>query len=266
MADKPKKDALATSEAYPLAVMDPENRLDLAAIAEEVGASPQELMRLLFTRVKFPSGGGSAFEIENADDPNDPFVEKTIEGVIVTHHPVNVFWKEGFEETGGGTPPDCVSADGELGYGDRKPDDEPGAHVCATCPLNEFGSDPSGGKACQNRHHLYIMRGDDLIPTLVVLPPTSLRPWRAYATKSILTRGRKTYGVVTRIGLEKQKSGDNIEYSRATFALISTLPADQTTFLGKYGADLKSVVAENVPAIITATATSTGDAGEGEPF
>lgn len=243
-----KKDALSTQDGYPLAVMVPGAALDVAAVAAELGEDANTLGSLLFTRVKMPSGGSPAFEIENPDDPNDPEVAKVIEGVIVAHHATNAYWPEGLEESGGGTPPACVSYDGVTGAGDRGLSDLDTAtiHDCATCPLNQFGSSPDGGKACKNRRSLYVLRGCDIIPLLIQLPATSLKAWRTYAVKSLMARGRHWTGVVTRIGLEGAQSASGIKYSRATFAVTETLPPEQQTWLREYGAGIMAVTAGQV--------------------
>jgi len=273
----PKKDALAVPVSYPLAVMEPDKALDIMTIAEELGEDPASLGMLLFTRVKMPSGGSPAFTIENPDDPADPDVVKSIEGVIVAHHAVNAYWAESLEDSGGNTPPDCVAPDGTVGHGNRGvgpdgPDDPHAEHDCATCWLNEFGSDPSGGKACKNRRHLYILRPDDLIPLLLPLPATSLKAWRTFAVKSLMAKGRHVHGVVVRVGLEPASSNTGVAYSRATFALVSgdsgpvILPPEQQAFLKRYGTDLTTLVTEYTPAIITATATDAADGPAKEPF
>jgi len=264
-----KKTALAVKQdTYPLAVMEPGAALDVATIAAELGEDPASLGMLLFTRVKMPSGGSPAFEIENPDDPNDPEVVKSIEGVIVAHHATNAYWSAGLEESGGGAAPDCISPDGMTGHGDRgvnhatgEVDDPAAAHDCASCWLNQFGSDPAGGKACKNRRHLYVLREGDLIPLLLPLPATSLKAWRTFAVKSLMARGRHWYSVVTRIGLEPAQSAAGIKYSRATFAIAERdggareLPIEQQRWLQGYGESLLSVVTEYAPAI---AATVTG--------
>lgn len=274
--DKTPTEALAIATPYPLAIMQPGAAMDVSTIAAELGEDPASLGMLLFTRVKMPSGDMPAFQIENPDDPTDPEVVKSIEGVIVAHHAVNCYWSKSVEESDGNSPPDCSSADGETGRGDRgtnhatgEVDDALATHDCASCWLNEFGSDPSGGKACKNRRHLYIMREDDLLPLLLPLPATSLKNWRTFAVKSLMTRGRHWTGVVTKIGLEPAKSASGVAYSKATFSLVDLgegqreLPKEQQTFLHNYGRDLLTVVTENTAAILTATAS---DASEEAPF
>src|SRR5699024_11202189 len=65
-----------------------------------------------FDAVKIPSGGGLAFEVPG-DDPDNPETAQSLTGVIVHHHPVNVYWEHDFDGSGG--LPDCSSPDGKRG-------------------------------------------------------------------------------------------------------------------------------------------------------
>ena len=251
-----KKDALATTAEVSLAAMDPEQALDLEEIAAELGDDIASLGMTLFTRVKMPAGGGRAYEIDDADDPDDPEVTSSIEGVVVAHHSVNAYWAKSLDD-GGDAAPDCASKDGRSGYGDRGIDgDTGGPYPCAECPLNEFGSSESGGKACKNMKHLFVLRAGDVIPLLVVLPPASIKAWQVYLTKSVLLKRRKAHGIITRIGLEKAKNAGGIEYSRATFAFGGALTPEQSEFCKQMGESLLPIVTEHVPALLTEAAPS----------
>lgn len=255
-----KNDALApVQEAVGLAAMDPERALDLAMIAEELGDDISALGMALFTRVKIPSGGGRAFEVEDTDS-DTPEVTPTIEGVIVAHHSVNAYWSKRMED-GGKAAPDCASKDGMAGYGDRGiAGDGDGPHKCARCPLNEFGSASDGGKACKNMRHLYVLRKDDVLPLLVVLPPTSIKPWQTYLAKAVLMKGRRAAGIVTRIGLEKATNAAGTEYSRTTFGFAAALSPAEAEFCRAMGQSLLPLVTEHVPAMLAA------DAPDARPF
>lgn len=245
-----KKDALATTSDVTLAVMDPEQRIDLSLLTEELGEDAS-IGLSIFTRVKIPSGGSVQWEIANDDDPNDPEYAKSIEGVIVANHKVNAYWSKSMED-GGDAAPDCSSRDGITGYGVRMASDAEGsAHACAECPLNEFGSDADGGKACKNQRHLYILRPDEVLPLCVVLSPASLKGFETYTAKSIILKRRRLHGVITRIGLEKAKSGGGIEYSRATFTFGGELAPEAAEYCAKMGEELKALVTEHTAPIIS---------------
>jgi hypothetical protein len=205
----------------------------LPALSSEMSTAMAEEMdglQLTFDRVKIPSGGGITFEIDNGTD--QPDAEKEIIGVIVDHHPVNAYWAQSF--TGGSNPPDCASMDGKYGVG------SPGGS-CKTCTLNQYGSAFDGrGKACKNMHRIFIMRSGETLPLLLALPPTSLRGLSDYIAKRIITRGLRSYGVVTRIGLKKAQNAGGIAYSQATFSLVSPLPEDQVVAMASFSEAIKA--------------------------
>src|SRR5690606_23660519 len=152
-----KTTALAVIENFTPAVLDRE------AMMEEL-----EGLELTFDRVKIPSGGGLAFEIPIDDDEVD--TAKEIVGVIVDHHRVNAYWPAAF--SGQGQPPACSSMDGKTGV--APPDSEVAwagrEQSCATCPLNQWGSDENGsGKACKNMVRLYILREGEAFPLMLTL-------------------------------------------------------------------------------------------------
>ena len=172
---------------------------------------------LTFERVRVPSGGGIIFEIEG-DDPDNPETTRELVGVIVDHHAVRTYWSNQY--SGEKTPPDCYSNNGHIGIGD------PGGD-CASCPLNQFGSGPNGrGKACKSQRVIYILRDGEPFPIQLTLPPTSLKNFNTYFNK-LTRKGRKTYGVVTKITLKKVKNKDNIEYSEVQFASVRELSPEE---------------------------------------
>lgn len=90
---------------------------------------------------------------------------KNITGIIVYHHKARGYW-----ETEGQKIPTCSSMDGNTGT------DENGVeHPCLRCPKNKFGSGKEGhGKACKEMRWIYLLQKEDVIPSRISLPPTSL--------------------------------------------------------------------------------------------
>src|SRR5690606_30593679 len=163
-------------------------------------------------------------------------------GVIVDHHRVNAYWPAAF--SGQGQPPACSSMDGKTGS--APPDSEVSwagrEQFCATCPLNQWGSDENGsGKACNNMVRLYILREGEAFPLMLTLPPTSIRNWANYLAKRVLGRGLRPHQVVTRIGLKREQSRTGIAYSQATFKLVGMLPEDVQQRMAAYSQSIKRV-------------------------
>ena len=166
----------------------------------------------IFDRVKIPTGGGLAFEVPGETD-DEPETVKEIVGLIIDHHPVNAYWAEKF--AGGNNPPDCSSLDGKVGSTGQ---------VCATCPMNQWGSAQDGkSKACKNMHRIYILREGEMFPLLLTLPPTSLKNFANYLAKRVVAKGKRSHEVITKISLKKATNFAGINYSQAVFSVAGVL-------------------------------------------
>jgi len=191
-----------------------------------------EGLEINFDRVKIPSGGSTAFEVPG-DDPESPDIEKAITGVIVDKHAVNAYWVSSFD--GNNVAPDCSSMDGKVGTGN------PGCY-CKDCEFNQYGSGENGkGKACKNMFRIYILRSGEMFPILITLSPASLRPFSDYMAKRILTKGHKSYGVLTKITLKKALSSGGITYSQAQFTLLETLTPDEIIKMKYFSENIKKI-------------------------
>lgn len=224
MATKKNETAMAVIENF-----------DLPVLSEDMGQAMAEEMdglQLSFPRIKIPSGGGLAFEVPG-DDPENPDAEKEIVGVIVDHHPVNAYWQDKY--SGANNPPDCASMDGKIGVdqdGNRKP--------CNSCPMNEWGTAEDGrGKACKNMHRVYILREGEMLPLLLTLPPTSLKNISDYLGLRIVSKGLRSYGVVSKVSLKKAQNAGGINYSQAVFSLAGKLASDQVKAMAEYSKGIK---------------------------
>lgn len=189
-------------------------------LAEAIAEEMDGLGSIPFEKVKIPSGGGLAFELPGEDE-DTPTMATELVGVILDHHPVNAYWESKY--TGGNEQPDCSSYDGKQGV-ERATGE---IRNCANCPHNQFGSD-GAGKACKNIHRCYILQEGSPVPLILALPPTSLKYLRDYIGKKVLLKGMRCWDVVTKITLKKEKSSDNITYSRAAFSFVSKLTPEQS--------------------------------------
>ena len=185
------------------------------ALTSELGG-----MDISFDRVSIPAAGGQAFEVPG-ELPGETDMVKEFSGVILIHHPMFTYYRERF--TGGNNAPDCGSYDGITGVGN------PGG-VCATCPLNQFGSGENGGKACKNKRRIYVLREGELIPILLVLPTGSMKEFSVYI-KRLLAKGKKSNSVVTKFSLKKVSNASGIVYSQAQFAVDRVLTAEEMPFV-----------------------------------
>jgi len=98
---------------------------------------------------------------------------KELSGIIIAWRDTRAYWSVPMEESDGNMPPDCYSLDARTGEG------EPGGN-CHKCPNAEFGSGSKGeGQACKLVRQLFLVREDNLLPEIVHLPPSSLKPARS---------------------------------------------------------------------------------------
>lgn len=189
-------------------------------------------LNISLDKVKIPAGGGLAFEVPG-EDPDSPDSEKEIIGVIVDHYPLNSFWTEKYN--GQNVAPNCYSTDNRIGIG------TPGGE-CAKCSYNKFGSGEDGqSKACKNAHRLYILRSGELYPVVVTIPPTSLKSLSDYLAKRIVTKGLRSYGVVTKLTLKKATNNTGIAYSQVQFAVVEKLSPENAEILKKFGDSIRPI-------------------------
>lgn len=193
-------------------------------------AEDMDGLSVSFQRVKIPGGGVLQFEVPG-DDPENPDYEKNLTGVILFNHATNAYWPEGAEPSDD-NPPLCQSANGKTGYG------EPGG-LCSSCKLNQFGSAEKGrGKACKNMRTLYLLRSGDVMPIMLILPPTSIKPFRQFINSVFTLRKRATYGSLVQIGLKKEESG-GFTYSVATFRKLRDFEGEELQRVCAYAASFR---------------------------
>lgn len=183
-------------------------------------------------RIKAPAGGGLAFEVDGIDGVEYRKELTVVIGLMVGHQ--RTYYAQAYEDSEGGKP-ECSSTDGEKGWGTRGGDVE-AYHACASCEFNEFGSARSGaGKACGEKALLYAFTEDSLIPVVVQVSATSLKPLKRFALK-LMGFGLELHDVVTKIGLEK-KSG-RVDYSLMSFTRDSVLAPEHKATMALVAEDL----------------------------
>ena len=243
MAGKKNGTAVAVREEIPVVLQ----RLN-TVLAGEDGPSEMELLvqesdeseTIELERVKIATGGKEKFDRD--DDLTD-----SITGIIVSAQTARGYWEsEGTKGT-----PFCSSVDGKFGEvsADVTPDSarlvaanelaKPHPYAadqtegnrivnCKTnCPLNKWGSDRKGGagKACKETRRLLIQEEEKRIPVILSLSPTSLKPFKAYATK--MTGDKSAFfAVVTELGVKEQSSTGGFDYGIVTLKKKEDLTLD----------------------------------------
>jgi hypothetical protein len=193
----------------------------------------------LLDRVKVPTGGSTFWTV--LDELDDEKTVKELSGIILHSRMSRAYWRGEF--TGAGGPPDCYSDDMVNGIGD------PGGD-CTLCPLNEFGSDPNKegrAKACAEKRILFVLLchedGEvDLLPTVIKVPPGSLRSSKKYLFKLSTKAKKKMWGVVTTFSLEKDRNPQGQDFSRIVFKMKGPLTAEKTEAMGQYREKLMPIL------------------------
>jgi hypothetical protein len=194
-----------------------------------------------FERIKIPAGGGTAWTIQTLDGEE---MIKDLAGIIVAWRDTRAYWSVPMEESDGNMPPDCYSLDARTGTG------KPGGD-CHKCPFAQFGSGAKGeGQACKLVRQLFFVREDNLLPEIVSLPPSSIKPARQYFMR-LASKAVPCYSLITKIGLEKTKNAQGIVYSKAMFTSGGRLTAEQAACIKEYAAMIKPFL-ESAPFAPTA--------------
>lgn len=191
------------------------------------GVSPFDLQR-----IKMPTGGNLAWSVPTASG-DEPM--KSFDGIILDWRETRVFWEGTIDKTGGGQPPDCQAEDGAHGSGRYGiGSDENRSGLCKTCPMSQWGSKEGGrGQACRSVRQVAILRPGELLPTLLLLSPASLRPFRQYVL-SLASKSLSPFQAVTSFGLVKAQSGGGVPYAQVAPKLASLIPPGEQEWVSFY--------------------------------
>jgi len=186
---------------------------ELANLAKESSKS------IVLPTAKFISIKGGRMTFAGADVPDNE-----LRAVIIGWVYENQYYTARYDPNNPSSP-ECYAFGTDLEEmepHDKAPDKQ--NDKCATCPMNEYESDPEGGKgkACKNVLRLALIAEsdlEDLSQAEVVyfkIPVMSVRNFLAYAKKTVAdVVKRPIWAVITQIGLEPD---DKSQY-RVTFEL-----------------------------------------------
>lgn len=170
-------------------------------------------------KIKIPSGGGIAFEVET-DDPESPDSIKELEAVVIFTHRINSYWAESF----GGSDnkaPDCSSFDSKKGV----VLDTGEIRDCDTCPYNEYGENGTG-KPCKNMRRMYLLLSGKPGVYLLSVPPTSIKEVNNQLAR-LMGGSKIPYSrMVLKFKLTKDKNKNGIVYSKVGIERVGMLPQE----------------------------------------
>lgn len=201
-------------EVYPV-LGNPE---EMRAVAE--ANLPGDLSFGDLPRIAFPASGAVTFRIPGLE--GDTNAEEIV-GIITAFQDVRGYWPGKFS---GNEPPVCSSTDAKRGVG------KPGGD-CPECEMSAW-DETTGRQSCKLMRRLYLIRPGHMIPTLVVLPPTSIKGGTRYFV-DLLNATVPFYAAITRIGLRPEKSKDGVAYSVATFTFDGRLSPEAASSMKLMG-------------------------------
>jgi len=203
-----------------------------------VGA--QGLSPFLLERIKIPASGSTTWLVPSLDGD---VPAKDIEGVVIHKKDPRVFWIKSIKEgSAGGTPPECYSDEGIVGYGIRDLSEAPGRHDCLTCPMGQFRRNPDGTTVpprCSQRMALFILRKEGVLPMMLILPPTSVQPMLRYFTSKLMQYKKRFFAVVTSLSLEKARNPAGQEYAKVVPSYKRDLTNEEVSQIQTYISQIK---------------------------
>lgn len=241
---KTEETALAQKKDYlaEFPVFAPDQREDaMEAISTNLGSG---IKITDLTKVTVPLGGGLAFNVMTAEGPSSV---NTLTGIILLAQEGKALFLKSMEEAPN-SPPACYSNDGITGIGDPFETGEVSEHKCATCPKNQFGSATRGsgkGKACKDTRPLYLLEQGSVLPTIVQVPPTSLKHLQKYMG-TLCKGGVPYYGVIVEIGLAQEQTPPPM-HSVLTFKSVSMIPKEQRAGIKEFRAIFEKFASQAVP-------------------
>ena len=163
-----------------------------------------------------PKGGFLSFKGGNMSYDDVPIPGNVLKVVVVDFLLENAIFKEKYNPNKPASPMCYAFGRDEEDLAPHPDAPEPQNADCATCPNNEWASDPEGGrgKACKNGRVLALIPGDtkpDAVPTaeiaLLKPPVTSIKNYQTYVQKLAAVYNRPPLGVLTEIStVPDQKS------------------------------------------------------------
>lgn len=237
-----KDTALATVDASNYAIMQAEPEMMSDILNDNLGGggiSPFQLKR-----IKTPAAGMTLWTVPVGASGEEH--AGSFQGIILYQQPGRTFYARPLGQGGeANQPPDCSSADNLTGFGVRFDGDQAGAHDCATCPLARWqGRTPP---PCKEHRTLFILRERDMLPVMMSVPRTGLKPLKDYML-GLSYDGVSYTGVVTEFGLEKVKGNGTPDYARITLQSVARLTPGEVARVKMAQAAIKSIADNRVPA------------------
>jgi hypothetical protein len=163
----------------------------------------------------------------------------SIEGVVVLARDTRAYYPSKELKN---QPPDCSSDDAITGTA------RPGVSLggeCAKCPMAQWDSaQDSPAQACKQSKQLFMVRGSSMLPELVTLPPTSLKPAKQFFLK-LTTQRVPIHKCIVKIELHEANNAAHQKYGKADIKFLRMLSAEEHARALEFRA-MSETIAEHV--------------------
>lgn len=223
-------------QRFPALLPDVAREMAVAA-AENMNGAGVTILDL--PKVSVPAGGGTTWQREDFVT-GETIKGDELRGIIVGVVPQRAYYSKSFDETGGGSPPDCSSMDGVTGRG------SPGGN-CGSCPLAVFGSAKNGrAQACTQMTRVALLEEGATFPLIVNVPPSSSKALKNY-NLGLSTRSIPRSKMVTSLTLQGTKNADGIPMAVIRFQAAGMLSQEDWLAVKDYEAAIQPFLSSIKP-------------------
>lgn len=179
--------------------------------------------------MKVPAGSSGLAFWPVVDDTGRTMPTEFLDVIVLHHQNVRRRYTTPYGEGESG-PPACSSEDCRTGIGD------PGGD-CASCAFSKFGSsdkEGSNAQGCTEYKLLFVLRGENMVPEVIQVPPTSLVDSKKFFL-GMTSKGIHFSSALIRLGLVPDKA-NGTPFFRVSFTRVEKLSPDQTAFVKQVAA------------------------------
>ena len=214
-----------------------------ASIGAAVAANFEDGEQAAWTdleRIKVGTGGAQIYMFEDEIDGSS--TEESFEAIILWTRLERAWWKypndfkgemsEGEEKT---KNPSCRSDNCETGTGDNGF----GQRECSECPNNRFdspGEPVIPGNYCKNTRKIFLLREDRpdvLFPSVLICPPTSLKPVKSYMS-ALAGRGLPYFHCIHRFVTTPDQNPAGDKYTKVKIEFVRKITEAEIEMVSKF--------------------------------
>lgn len=222
---------------------------DISGLGETIqeNLGDEAMNRFDLKHIKLASGGAPGFQTEHGEERA---TLETFEGLIVHKHKCRSFWLKDGDDDDASSNPDCQSNDGKIGSGDNGSGGV-GAHPCNTCPQAVWGTGKGGvGQKCKDQMAVYVyISGDSMLfPSQLLLPPTSLKPFKDYMM-FLVQHNVKLTRALHRFETTPDKSAKGKAYVKVKMGFVRELDAEELKPVAQLADVMSGAISQPTPQL-----------------